>query len=341
MPDTLNRTLSTPTVLPPSSSLATDVHGLKAGIVNLALIGSPGVGDGGWTLIDAGLPGYTHTILRRASELFGSGREGEVVPPAAVVLTHGHFDHIGSLHSLLRAWQSDGRTIPIYAHPLELPYLTGRSAYPPADPSVGGGLLARTARLFPPGPFDFRPNIQPLPPGGIVPTLPDWEYIETPGHSPDHISLFRREDGVLIAGDAFVTTRQQALFPSLSASLFIQGPPWYYTPDFSSAHESIQKLRRLMPSKALTGHGPVVEDEALLRALSRVDEYWDDPQAGITPPNGRYRQHPAVTDEEGVREVPPPVFDPVQLGLYAGMGMLAVAGLAAVLKGRTGGRSDE
>jgi hypothetical protein len=38
---------------------------------------------------------------------------------------------------------------PCNAHPLELPYLSGRASYPPGDPSVGGGLMAAMARLFP------------------------------------------------------------------------------------------------------------------------------------------------------------------------------------------------
>ena len=53
--------------------------------------------------------------------------------PAAVLLTHGHFDHVGALKELADQWDA-----PIYAHGLEHPYLDGRSSYPPPDPTVGG-----------------------------------------------------------------------------------------------------------------------------------------------------------------------------------------------------------
>src|SRR5436190_22099396 len=82
-------------------------------------------------------------------------------PPRAILLTHGHFDHVGSLGALLRRWPDT----PVYAHRLELPYLTGHSSYPPPDPTVGGGFMALASPLFPPHACNFRPNGLPLPPG--------------------------------------------------------------------------------------------------------------------------------------------------------------------------------
>jgi glyoxylase-like metal-dependent hydrolase (beta-lactamase superfamily II) len=43
------------------------------------------------------------------------------------VLTHGHFDHVGSVIELADYWN-----VPVYAHKLELPYLVGQMDYPPA-----------------------------------------------------------------------------------------------------------------------------------------------------------------------------------------------------------------
>src|SRR5919107_1012291 len=76
-------------------------------------------------------PGFSSTLDYVDSQRRYAAR------PAAVVLTHGHFDHVGSLEALLEAWD-----VPIYAHPLERPYLTGVSPYPPPDPLVGGGMMA-------------------------------------------------------------------------------------------------------------------------------------------------------------------------------------------------------
>src|SRR4051794_30987941 len=99
---------------------------LRLLMVNVYFVGRPEAGDREWVLIDAGLPGKSHRIARAAAERFG-----EHARPAAILLTHGHFDHVGSLAELAERWGA-----PIYAHRLELPYLTGRSAYPPPDPMV-------------------------------------------------------------------------------------------------------------------------------------------------------------------------------------------------------------
>src|SRR3954468_10711797 len=97
-----------------------------------------------WLLVDAGLHFSAHKFLRAIKTWFGAD-----VAPKAIVLTHGHFDHIGALRTLADRWD-----VPVYAHALERPYLDGSRSYPPPDPSVGGGLLARLSPLFPTAPID-------------------------------------------------------------------------------------------------------------------------------------------------------------------------------------------
>src|SRR3954469_17389390 len=171
--------------------VGSDLAYRQLAIVNVVFYGKPEASDRGWVLIDAGLPGTEHLIVRAAQDRFGKQSR-----PAAIMLTHGHFDHIGVLKSLADRWEA-----PIYASKEETPYLDGTSAYPPPDPSVGGGLLARLSPLFPPGPIDVSSRLRVLPRDGSVPFMPGWKWLPTPGHSPGHISLWREADRALIAGD--------------------------------------------------------------------------------------------------------------------------------------------
>src|SRR5205807_9576264 len=103
----------------------------KLVLVNVVFVGVPKSGDGNWVLIDAGLPASATDISSAAKARFGgSGR------PSAIVVTHGHFDHVGALETLAEQWD-----VPVYAHPNERPYLNGTKSYQPPDPSVGGGLI--------------------------------------------------------------------------------------------------------------------------------------------------------------------------------------------------------
>ena len=300
--------------------LAGDVLGLPEPIVNVYLVGRPGAGDRGWTLVDTGLPGMAGRIVRAAQARFGPGAR-----PAAIVLTHGHFDHTGHLAELAERWD-----VPVYAHRLELPYLTGRSAYPPPDPTVGGGLMTRLSVLFPRGPLDLGARAQALPEDGGVPTLPGWRAIHTPGHAPGHISLFREADRLLLAGDAFVTTKQESALAALTKPIAMHGPPASFTPDWAAAKRSVEALAALHPAITGTGHGRPLAGPALdagLQALAR------DFDRVALPASGRYVTQPAVADEGGISFVPPAVADPVPR-LALGVG-LAVLGALVALRWRS------
>jgi glyoxylase-like metal-dependent hydrolase (beta-lactamase superfamily II) len=137
--------------------------------------------------------------------------------------------------------------VPVYAHPLELPYLSGRASYPPADPSVGGGLMAALSRLYPRGPVDLEARLQTLPDDRSLPGMQDWRYIHTPGHSVGHVWLWREADRVLIVGDAFVTTAQESAYAVTVQRPEMHGPPMYYTVDWRKAGESVMQLAELEP----------------------------------------------------------------------------------------------
>ncbi|HEU4557026.1 MAG TPA: MBL fold metallo-hydrolase [Longimicrobium sp.] len=297
----------------PETDVTLDVECLRTGIVNVFLVGRPGAGDREWVLVDAGIKGFTDRIMAAAEERFGDSR------PACIVMTHGHFDHVGCLKELSVAWG-----VPIYAHTLELPYLTGRSAYPPPDPTVGGGLMALSSPLYPRGPFDYGERVRPLPADGSVPGMPGWQWIHTPGHCPGHVSFWRQADRVLIAGDAFVTTKQESLLAVLEQRPEIHGPPMYYTQDWDAARRSVQALAALQPEVAATGHGPVLRGPVMREGLELLAREFE---SLAVPSDGRYVRAPVIADERGTISVPPPVHNralllggvaALALGLYLG-----------------------
>ena len=79
--------------------LAADVVCLPLPIVNVFLLGMPDAGDRGWVLVDAGLWGTARRIKRAAEKRFGRDAR-----PAAIILTHAHFDHVGALKKLSELW---------------------------------------------------------------------------------------------------------------------------------------------------------------------------------------------------------------------------------------------
>jgi glyoxylase-like metal-dependent hydrolase (beta-lactamase superfamily II) len=271
-------------------NVAPGVWGRKELFVNFYMI-QDGI-TGNWALIDAGLKWSATCIKDMATEIFGENSK-----PSAIILTHGHFDHVGALKTLVEEWQ-----VPVYAHEMEMPFLDGRSSYPPADPSVGGGMMATMSFVYPTGPINIKEHLKRLPFDGTIPELPEWKYIHTPGHSPGHISLFREKDRVLIAGDAFVTTKAESATYALTAIKHLSGPPKYFTCNWGSAKQSVIKLQGLNPDVAATGHGKPMQGEELHTELQKLASQFDDL---AVPKRGRYVNEPAVTNEQGVAYLPP------------------------------------
>ncbi len=306
-------------------ALTADLAYLRTGIVNVVFSGLEGAGDRNWVLIDAGLPGFAGSIRHAAAKRFGKGAR-----PSAILLTHGHFDHVGSLEALAREWDA-----PIFAHEKELPYLTGMSPYAPPDPSVGGGMMALMSWMFPRGPIDLKGRVHPLPADGSVPFMPGWRWVPTPGHTAGHVSFFREGDATLIVGDAFVATKQESVLAILEQRKEIHGPPTYFTPDWVSARRSVEDLAKLEPALAITGHGLPLEGHELKVGLHNLARDFD---TLAVPHHGRYAHQPAVADDSGVVSVPPEK-PGLPAGLAIGLGAGALLGLAlgAMVAGRKRG----
>ncbi len=269
-------------------TVAPGVWGLRDMFVNIYMVLNPF--DGTWVLIDTGFKSSAPKIKKMAAHLFGNSK------PSAIILTHGHFDHTGSVEQLAEEWK-----VPVYAHYLELPFLTGRSSYPPADPGAGGGLISLLSIFYPTSSADIWNYINVLPEDG-VPGLPQWQIIHTPGHTPGHISLYRESDGVLIAGDAFVTTKAESVMSVLLQTKKVSGPPKYFTTDWAQARQSIKSLMKLEPEIVVTGHGRPMCGKKVRKDLHKLaDRFY---QMAV-PKCGRYINEPAIFDANGVVYIPP------------------------------------
>lgn len=250
-----------------------DLYQYTIQIVNIVLYGNINTKD--FVLIDAGMPKSAEEIISVTEERFGPNSR-----PKAIILTHGHFDHVGGIIELIKRWN-----VPVYAHALEIPYLTGKQNYPEPDPSVSDGLVAKMSPFFPKEAINIGDNIKAVPEDGHIPYMPGFRWIHTPGHTPGHISLFREKDRVLIAGDAFVTVKQESLYKVLTQTKEISGPPQYLTTDWQAARKSVEKLEALKPLIAITGHGLAMKGEELQNNLQKLVEKFDEI---ALPKHGKY-----------------------------------------------------
>src|ERR1700710_2317484 len=132
----------------PMEAIAPGLSGLKITFVNVFGVAHA---DGSWTLIDAAIPLSASRIKSWAEKTFGRA-------PNAIVLTHGHFDHASEAKQLADEWN-----VPIYAHPLEFPYLTGQQEYPAPNWAAGGGVMPLMSPTLPRGPIDLSARLLPLP----------------------------------------------------------------------------------------------------------------------------------------------------------------------------------
>lgn len=250
----------------PMDAIAPGIQGLRIVFVNVFAITNP---DGTWTLIDAGLP-FSETLIRNWAEKHFAN------PPQAIVLTHGHFDHVSAAPGLAHTWN-----VPVFAHPLEFPYLLGEKEYPPPNADAGGGLMTLLSPFYPRGPVNLGTRLHVLPASNDAPatlhSLPGWNILHSPGHTPGHISLFHAENRILLPGDAFCTTKPESFFEAALASQpELHGPPAYFTSDWNRARSSVQRLARLDPVVVAPGHGKPLVGESVAAGLRKLADHFDE-----------------------------------------------------------------
>ena len=240
-----------------------------------------------WVLIDAALANCGGLIREAAESLFGAD-----TPPAAILLTHNHPDHTGSVLELVRMWDC-----PVYVHPDELPYVAIEDL--PAIEKYANPLdrwmILPILRMMPPRRVEamissgsIKAVVRAFDPSAAVPGLPEWECIPTPGHTPGHVAFFRTSDRVLITGDAIVTVNLNSLWGFLLWSLRlskqrVSGPPWYSTWNWRAAKESVIVLARLKACVLASGHGVPMSGGETAQELAAFAGAFSAPAAGKQP----------------------------------------------------------
>jgi glyoxylase-like metal-dependent hydrolase (beta-lactamase superfamily II) len=220
------------------------IHRIEDAHTNWYLV-EDGAG-GGLTVVDTGLPRSWDSLQSALTELGRSAADIE-----AVVLTHGHFDHMGfarraqeelgvpvwahadELNVVSHPWRYDHERsrIPYFRHPQFVKIFTEMTAM--------GALWVKgsdSARAY--GPHDRLD----------VPGRP--QVLPTRGHTHGHCSLLFADRGAVIVGDAFVMLDP---YTGRDGPCVVAGAA---TADSETALASLDALARLDATTALTGHGP-------------------------------------------------------------------------------------
>jgi glyoxylase-like metal-dependent hydrolase (beta-lactamase superfamily II) len=208
-----------------------NVHVIPGAIVNTFLI----IDTDGLTLIDTGTAGSEKRILKYIADL---GRTpGDV---RRIVITHSDGDHVGALAALKAVTGAR-----VYASPIESEAVAaGRASRPLKGGAVQRALFALMSPMFRAKPASVDDRLSD---GQMLPVLGGLRVVETPGHTPGHISLFAPAAGVLFAGDSMVSTGGR-LRESRG------GNTW----DPAKANQSVRRQAALGARIVCVGHGPVV-----------------------------------------------------------------------------------
>lgn len=197
-------------------------------------------GDGGLTLVDAGIPGNWNDLT---DELARLGRP--VTDIRGVVLTHGDTDHTGFAERL-----RSQHGVPVHVHA--------------ADAARARGEVKKQVKTGRVRPLPFlrflaygarRGGLRPAPVGEVIPVDGDTtldlpgapQILHIPGHTPGSVAVWFPTVRAVMVGDALTTAHV------LTGET---GPrPAPFTIDPAQALESLSRIEDLPAAWLLPGHG--------------------------------------------------------------------------------------
>lgn len=205
--------------------------------------------DGRLTVVDAGTPAHWDLLVEGLAEL---GYDLDDV--AALVLTHGHVDHVGFAERLR------SRGVPVYAHEADrylfetgggpIPRGLLRTLWRPRAFTYFVGMVRAGA-----GSVDPVTSFEPMADGEVLDVPGHLEVRHLPGHTPGECVLVLADRGVVLVGDALLTTdlrRRGRDGPQLP----------FVADDANRAGESLSRIEDLGEVLFLPGHGEPWTGEA-------------------------------------------------------------------------------
>jgi len=193
----------------------------------------------GLTIIDTGMPFSEKQTLKYIASL---GRSAEEIKH--ILITHADLDHYGCLDSLKQA--SGART---YASQPEAEAMARGGSSRPVNRDIGrfqGFMIRIMGKYLKPTPIQVD---EMLTDGQVLPVLGGLQVLETPGHSPGHLSFYASSICVLFCGDS-MKSNDKGLRASRSRN------NW----DQTLAEASVKKQSRLGAQIVCPGHGPIVRE---------------------------------------------------------------------------------